>query len=180
VSTRKTKTKAKPGRSKKKVTVRKRKTKAKTKRSTRRKRPKNSEARSRRRFKSKLTHKLIDEAVELIKEGLPLESVCAYLGITDHTLYDWKEKGEKYLIEVHTERGPEFPEDELEAEFLLAVAKARASLELEIVKDLRDNQALARWVRNTTILERRFRRSWGRSESLRVETESISPDEAYL
>lgn len=142
---------------------------------------KNSEARTRKAAHcSKLTKKLIAEIKELIEEGLPLDSACAYLGITHHTLYDWKEKGEKYLIELASPRGPEFPEDELFAEFMLTVAKSRAALELELIRDLRDKKALARWVRNMTILERRFRRDWSRSESLRVETEQTAPDEAYL
>lgn len=173
------KTKATRGRKKKKKVAAKRKATASAPRKRRRTR-KNSEARTRLPCKSKLTEKLIDDVTELIEEGLPVESVCAYLGITEHTYYDWKEKGEKYLIELHSGRGPEFPEDHLEARFMLAVVKARASLELELVRDLKDEKALARWVRNMTILERRFRTSWGRNESLRVETESVAPDEAYL
>ncbi len=149
-------------------------------RSKRRRYKKNSEAGYRIEIKSKLSDTLIAEACELIKEGLSRESVCAYLGITPHTMQDWQEKGEKYLLELHTRRGPEFHEDELEADFLMALARSKAELELEIVRELRDDKAHARWVRNMTILERRFRKAWGRNESLRVDMESIAPDEAYL
>lgn len=141
---------------------------------------KNSEARNRNIEKSKLSEELVKEACELIEEGLPLESVCAYLGITRQVLYDWSEKGEKYLLELHSARGPEFKEDVLEARFLLATAKSKAVLELALVRDLRNDKAHARWVRNMTILERRFRKDWGRSESIHVETEAMAPDEAYL
>jgi hypothetical protein len=177
VPTRKPKATAK--RKRKKNTTAKR-TLPKRKRSKVRKSRKSSEARTRLVVKSKLTLKLIGEAKELIEEGLPIDSVCDYLGITQHTYYAWKEKGEKYLIELHTSRGPEFPEDELEAMFMMACAKSRATLELEFIRDLCDDEALARWVRNMTFLERRFRTSWGRAESLRIETESVAPDEAYL
>lgn len=138
------------------------------------------EAKYRLRHTSKLTPKLIKEACELIKEGLPLDSVWAYLGITKMTGLDWKEKGEKFLIELSSERGPEFPEDELEAHFMLEIARARASLELDLIRELKDKKAHARWVRNMTILERRFRQSWSRSETLHVDQEQMAPDEAYL
>jgi len=175
---------------KKKKVVRKRPTKSRAKKrhpSKGKPRPKvrrtrkNSEAKTRQLpIQKKLTEKLIGEAIELIEEGLPMDSTCAYLGITEHTFHDWKEKGEKYLLELQSDRGPEFPEDEIEARFMLAVIKAKATLELTIIRDLKSDEALARWVRNMTILERRFRHSWGRNESLRVESESIAPDEAYL
>lgn len=165
----------KRGRPKKKVA--KKVTKKKVKRVTR----KNSDSQYRLlRVYSKLTPKLIEEMSELVKEGLPLDSVWAYLGITTHTGIDWREKGEKFLIEMHSSRGPEFPEDELEAKFCIELARARAAFELEIIREMRDKKAHARWVRNMTILERRFRHSWGRSETIRVDTESMAPDEAYL
>lgn len=166
---------------KKKVAKRTRKkVAAKKKTPTRRKTPKNSEALGRMRKGSKLTRTLIKEMCELVREGLPLESCWAYLGITTHTAIDWREKGEKFLIEMHSSRGPEFPEDELEAEFCMELARARAEFELEIIREMRDKKAHARWVRNMTILERRFRTSWGRSETIRHDVEAMAPDEAYL
>lgn len=169
------KKKAKKKTAKKKAT-RKKVTRKKVKRTS----PKNSEARSRLRIQSKLTPKLIEDMVELVKEGLPLDSVWAYLGITTHTGIDWREKGEKFLIEMHSAEGPEFPEDELEAMFCIELARARASFELDIIRQMRDKKAHAQWVRNMTILERRFRQSWGRSETIRHDIEAIQPDEAYL
>lgn len=154
--------------------------KKKTRRKVRRTR-KNSEALTRRpRSQSKLTESLLKEAIELIVEGLPLESTCAYLGITQHTLYDWTEKGEKYLMELHTSRGPEFPEDVPEANFCLEIARAKATLELALIRELRDPKEHSKWVRNMTTLERRFRKNWGRGETLRTDTEAMAPDEAYL
>ncbi len=140
-----------------------------------------ADKKSRQYWRSKLTEKMIDEAVELIEEGLPLESTWAYMGISKHTGILWREKGEKFIIEMQTRHGPEFPEDELEARFCMAVAKARATLEYDLIKELRDEKAHARWVRNMTILERRYRQNWGRSETIRTgDIESMAPDEAYL
>lgn len=138
------------------------------------------EAKDRIKKSTKLSKGMIQQACELVAEGLPLASVWSYLGVTKMAAIAWKEKGEKFLIEMYTDRGPEFPEDELEAMFCMELARARATLELDLIREIRDPRKLAYWVRNMTMLERRFRENWSRSETMRVETAEMVPDEAYL
>jgi len=129
---------------------------------------------------SKLSNKLIEKAIGLLLEGLPIDAVCDYLTITPHTYYMWKEKGEKYLLEENTPRGPEFPEDAAEARFLIAVSKARAEHQLSLVRRSFGDKNTPTWVRDMTILERRDRKNWGRNETIQVTDTASTPDEAYL
>ena len=130
---------------------------------------------------SKLTDKLIDEISKLIwKDGLPIDICCDYLGITKTTYYLWKDKGEKYLLELDTPEGPEVSEDKAEAVFVQAILKARARWQLNIRRRSFTKDYKSTWVRDMTQLERRDRKNWGRNETIRHEEAAEVPDNSYL
>ena len=130
---------------------------------------------------SKLTDKLIDEMCVLIaKDGLPIDICCDYLGITSHTYYFWKDKGEKYLLELDTKEGPEHKGDKAEAVFVQAILKARALWQLNIRRRSFGKDYKSTWVRDMTQLERRDRKNWGRNETIRHEEAASVPDSSYL
>lgn len=128
----------------------------------------------------KLTDKLIDEAIELILEGLPVERVCDYLSISSACYYEWKDKGERYLNQLHEARGPEFKEDEDCAVFVQAVVRAKAEWQLGILRRSFQDKNKATWIRDMTMMERRDRVHWGRSESFANVTAAPLPDDSYL
>lgn len=130
----------------------------------------------------KLNEKLIQECVELILEGLPINRTCDYLGITQDSFYDWKARGEKWLREIHAGQEPEYPEYELHGLFVQCVVRAKAEWQLEIQR--RSMQIKSKhssmWIRDMTLLERRDRGNWGRSEIVSVTDAAPLPDESYL
>jgi len=128
----------------------------------------------------KLTDKLIKECCELILEGLPIDRTCDYLGISTASYYNWKDKGERYLNQLHDSKGPQYREDEDCAVFVQAVVRAKATWQLEILRRSFGDQNKATWIRDMTMMERRDRPNWGRNESLIAVTSAPLPDDSYL
>lgn len=130
----------------------------------------------------KLTEKLIEDCVELILEGLPINRTCDYLGITQDSFYDWKQRGEKWLQEVSSGHKPEYPEYELHGLFVQCVVRAKATWMLEILRRSMQNASkkTSMWIRDMTLMERRDRSNWGRSETVSITDSAPLPDDSYL
>ena len=128
----------------------------------------------------KLTTKLIKECVELILEGLPIDRVCDYLSVSRAAFYQWKDKGERYLNEIHTSSGVAYPEDEDCAVFVQAVVRAKAEWQLGILRRSFQEKNKATWIRDMTMMERRDRANWGRSEVINTVASAPLPDDSYL
>jgi len=128
----------------------------------------------------KLTDKLIEECVELVLEGLPIERVCDYLSISTACYYAWKDRGERYLNQLHESRGVEYPDDGDCAVFVQAVVRAKAKWQLGILRRSFGEKNKATWIRDMTMMERRDRKHWGRSESFANVTAAPLPDDSYL
>ena len=131
---------------------------------------------------SKISEKLIARCVELILEGLPINRSCDYLGITQDAFYDWKQRGEKYLQEIYTGRKPEYPEYEIFGLFVNCVVRAKAEWQLELLRRSMQDESTksSMWIRDMTLMERRDRSNWGRSESVTITDSAPLPDESYL
>lgn len=131
---------------------------------------------------AKISERLIKNCVELILEGLPINRTCDYLGITQDSYYDWRKKGEKWLLETDSGQKPEFPEYEIHALFVNCVVKARAEWQLEILRRSMqdDSKKSSMWIRDMTLMERRDRENWGRSETVFSSEAAPLPDESYL
>jgi hypothetical protein len=111
---------------------------------------------------------------------LPIERTCDYLGISTASYYDWKDKGERYLNQLHDKKGPQYPEDEDCAAFVQAVVQAKAAWQLGILRRSFGDQNKATWIRDMTMMERRDRPNWGRNESFVAVTSAPLPDDSYL
>lgn len=128
----------------------------------------------------KLTDKLIEECCELILEGLPIERTCDYLGISRAAYYQWKERGERFLNQLHDKSGPDYPEDESYAVFVQAVVRSKAEWQLALLRRSFGEKNKATWVRDMTMMERRDRQNWGRSEVISHVASAPLPDDSYL
>lgn len=132
--------------------------------------------RPKRRDNTLLDDDLIEAFCSLVRRGLTLDSVCHYLGIHATTFWDWRVRGERYLL------GGDAPRhDRIYGQFVTNVRKALADLELTLLDELRDNQQDKHiWKRNMTILERRNRRGWGREDIGGGQEDQYEADEQFL
>lgn len=130
----------------------------------------------------KMTDALLTECVELILEGLPVNKTCDYLGIPEQTFYRWRTKGEKYLRDIAEGEKPDNPDHVLYGIFVQSVVRAKAEWQLGVIRRSMQTKSkhTSLWVRDMTMLERRDRANWGRSEQIQVSDAAILPDEAYL
>ena len=109
--------------------------------------------------KTKLTRKLIAEAVEGIEKGHYAKTVCQALGISENTYYTWLKKGEEQI--ENDERG-------VFREFYESVKKAQAEGEQELLQIIRDTAA-RNWTAAAWMLERMHPEKYGKREK-HVET----------
>jgi hypothetical protein len=104
--------------------------------------------------KSKLTKELIQEAANIIKMGIYVETACDYLGIHRSTWYKWLSEGEK-------------AKGGLKKEFFDTIKKAEAEAQIRnigiIQQAAKDNWQAAAWY-----LERRYPERWGRRKVIEV------------
>jgi hypothetical protein len=109
-----------------------------------------------------------------MRQGLPLDSVCDYLGIAQSTATTWRHRGERYLA-----GGSEPEEDAIYGEFVLQTRRALARYKLKLVRELHDDEN-RNWVRPLAILERRDRDSFGRNEPAGGSEEDYDPNDEFL
>jgi hypothetical protein len=126
-----------------------------------------------------LTEKLIQEIVDLILEGMPHYMACRYLCICVNTMYSWKSRGESYINTLSNGSKPD-PEDEIYALYVLLTEKAFAQWQLKLLRRSFRDKSSATWIRDMTMLERRDRTHWGRSERVEQASAPPLPDEAYM
>tara|TARA_R110000744_G_scaffold104945_5_gene200771 strand:- start:6834 stop:7217 length:384 start_codon:yes stop_codon:yes gene_type:complete len=122
--------------------------------------------------KRRLTPKLINQFVKLIRDGLPFDACCDMLEVSTERFWTWRNEGENFL---NSGGGP--PEHEDSARFVAAIRKAFAEYKYGHVK--RANTK-ADWIRSLALLERRDRRNFGRREVEGGSAEEYSPDDKFL
>ena len=111
---------------------------------------------------TKLTPKLQEDILKVIRSGNYIETACAYVGINKSTFYDWLKRGarEKDRLEKNP-RARIRKSEKIYVEFSNAVEKALAHAEIRDVaiigKAAEENWKAAAWR-----LERKFPERWGR------------------
>lgn len=122
----------------------------------------------------RLDEQLIERFCRLIREGLGFEAACDYLSIPHSTFWMWKRKGDLYF-----EGGGDVQELELFGKFVQDIRKAYSTFLRETTLNLKLDDSKT-WTKWCTILERRDRNNWGRSESANQHQEIYAPDERFL
>lgn len=118
---------------------------------------------------SKLTPKIQEEILRVIKSGNYIETACAYVGINKSTFYEWLKRGarEKDRVEKNP-RAKVRKSEKPYVDFSNAVEKALAQAEIRDVaiigKAAEENWQAAAWR-----LERKFPERWGRKEKYALE-----------
>lgn len=120
-----------------------------------------------------LTMKLIRQFIKEVKRGLPADGVCDYLGIHSTTFWDWTTRGTKYLL------GSNKQEDALCAVFVQRFRKATAIYRKKLVRELHKPYN-ENWRQQLTILERRDRKTFGRTDPAGSTEAEYDPDERFL
>ena len=111
----------------------------------------------------KLDAELIEELVEAMKQGLPIDIACDYVEINRSTFFRWQKEAKKLYDKLGKgERTPSSltPRQKNLVKFLTDMWKAVAAYELELLKEIRDK--VPRWQALAWILERRFRERYAR------------------
>jgi hypothetical protein len=99
-------------------------------------------------------------------EGLPVEPACLLAGITPGTYYLWELAGKEFLElgdgttyygSRHVRRNEEH------AEFYLRIERARALFQQSVIRrSINTDKYNPNWVRDMSVLERRYRKDWAR------------------
>jgi hypothetical protein len=118
-----------------------------------------------------LTKELINRFCGLAKDGLPLDGICDYLGVSPASFANWKRRGDAFLL---NEGEPK--EDEIFGLFIEKLKRALAEYRLKHVTGLNERD----WKRHLAILERRDRKTFGRYEPPGGGDEDFDPDERFL
>lgn len=121
-----------------------------------------------------LTIELIQLFTQEVREGLPFDGVCDYLGIRTHTFWKWKRLGEAYLSGDGT---PE--EHSIFGLFVQEIRKAAAEYRKTRLQSLHTPRN-KNWFRDIVILERRDRKSFSKHDPLGGTDEDVDFDERFL
>ena len=118
---------------------------------------------------SKLTPKIQEEILRVIKSGNYIETACAYVGINKSTFYEWLKRGAREKDRVaKNPRAKVRKSEQPYVDFSNAVEKALAQAEIRDVaiigKAAEENWQAAAWR-----LERKFPERWGRKEKYALE-----------
>lgn len=123
---------------------------------------------------SKLNPEVIDRICALLEEGLPIDAVCDYIGISTMVFLEWRRRGEIYS---HQDEVPK--EFELYVELWIRHRKAAASYRLTRQRRLNDKNNRD-WVRDLAILERRDRANYGKNDPVGGTAENYEPDARFM
>ena len=106
----------------------------------------------------KLTPELINQASDLIGQGLPYYSTAAACGISTATFMAWKATGHEHRASGIVSRFSEFIE---------AIEKASAQLQLSLLSKITSaaESSHQQWTAAAWVLERRFPAEYGRDRS---------------
>lgn len=126
---------------------------------------------------TKITPEVLKIFEENLALGLPQMHCCSLAGISHDTFFRWLERG-RLLSEAPQ---PEDDSQEQYLEFWIVVNQAQAMFQVTKLRgSLTSERFNPNWVRDMTMLERRDRKHWGRSQELDVRTGEIAPDEKFL
>jgi len=119
---------------------------------------------------------IIDQLIDLILEGLPLDQCCHVVGMSLDNLYKWK----KYSQQFRDNNGkPEGYEKYYNA--IKKLDHATGIWQLGLVRRSFGESNNPFWIRDMTILERRDRKNWGKTEPAEMRAEyEYDPDETFL
>lgn len=124
----------------------------------------------------------IEAFCDLVREGLPADGVCDYMGIPNVTYWTWIKHGVEYL-----EGGGGPAGHAIYGKFCLMFRKATAEHRLQLVREATSRRRTRKtdknrnnWMRALAILERRDRKTFSRKEPLGGTNESYSPDDKFL
>ena len=102
--------------------------------------------------KLKLNEQLITQACEHIRNGVPQKYVAQYLGISEHTWYEWLKHGEEQKKGIYSQ-------------FKQSVKKAQAEAIAKNVQ-LIQKAAITNWQAAAWWLERRYPKEFGRKDRM--------------
>ena len=122
----------------------------------------------------KLNLNVIEEVEDYLSRGLPITKCCQLMGISRQCYYLWVRKGQEFL----KERKPD--KYAINALFVESIDRAVAKWQLHILDRSFQDAYSANWVRDITLLERRDREHWSRSEIVNHKEHTVDPDERFL
>ncbi len=116
----------------------------------------------------------IEKFSKYLKEGMPVDCICDYLGVDGTTFYDWVRKGESWI-----DGGQDEADLEIYGIFVQQMRKAAAEYRFTVVRRLHRPSNRV-WRRDLNILERRDRRNFGKQEQPGGTIDEYNPDEKFL
>ena len=102
---------------------------------------------------TKLTPELREKICSTLADGNYVATTCDYVGITEHTFYEWMHRGER---NAPSDQAAGYPE------FYQAVKKARSTSEIVSLARIRRAGADGQWQADAWFLERSNPKRWGR------------------
>lgn len=123
----------------------------------------------------KLTEQMIEQVADFMTKGVPINTICDFLGVLSGTFYAWVKQGELYLASGGTPA-----EAQMQGQLVQRMRQADALYKMGLIERV-NQDGRKDWVRIMTLLERRERRSFGRQETQGHGTQGdAEPDERYL
>lgn len=117
----------------------------------------------------KLTKKLQEEILKVIRSGNYIETACAYVGINKSTFYDWLKKGARELDRVEANPRASVTKDMRKyVDFSQEIDSALAYAEIRDVAII-GKAAEENWQASAWRLERKFPDRWGRKDKYALE-----------
>lgn len=130
--------------------------------------------------KAVCNQELQDQMVEYIEGMVPVQDACWLIGLWENTHYRWMNQGKEYLAAVDRGDKPD-KKHARKAEYYAAINRALARFRKRIIdRSLEPDAMIPTWIRDMTILERRHREVWGRSQEVQLRQEEYDPDESFL
>lgn len=118
---------------------------------------------------TKLTPKVQEDIVTVLRAGNYFETASAYAGISKSTFYNWLKRGERELQRVEKDaRYRVRQEEEIYVDFVCAVKEAVAEAEVRDVLTI-GKASDKNWQASAWRLERRYPEKWGRKLQQQVE-----------
>lgn len=115
---------------------------------------------------TKLTPKLQEEIVQVIRAGNYVETACSFVGINKTTFYDWLKRGAREQARLEKDSSAKIdPQERIYLNFSNAIKKAEAEAEARDVIII-GKAAEHQWQAAAWRLERKFPSKWGRRTDL--------------
>lgn len=114
----------------------------------------------------KLNDELIDKAHRLISEGHYAVVVCAYLGISEVTYYDWLKKAKQ-----HIEEG----KNSIYVKFSKSIQEAEAKAEMRHLQNIAKAATDGTWQASAWLLERKHKNRWSNKQEIQLSGDEDKP-----